>query len=113
MFSRFQIPVPSRPYSLRLEITLLFIAALVFIILFFNPSLSENLLVNWFEKNIRSLEKAFLLGFIFQVLGFFFVVGVFMRLLQAFRPKPPKSNGPNQDPDSYTEYEDVSNQHLE
>jgi hypothetical protein len=113
MFSRFQIPVPSRPYSLRLEITLLFIAALVFIILFFNPSLSENLLVNWFEKNIRSLEKAFLLGFIFQVLGFFFVVGVFMRLLQAFRPKPPKSNGPNQDPDSYTQYEDVSNQHLE
>jgi hypothetical protein len=72
--------------------------------------------LNWFESNIRSLEKAFLLGFVFQVLGFIFVFSIFFRLLRIFRPKPPHSDQhPHQDEDldQFTEYEEVSDKHLD
>jgi hypothetical protein len=113
LFARFQMPMQQRPYSVKLELSLLFFAAQVFVLLYFNPHLTEIALLQWFERNILSLEKAFLLGFIFQVLGFFFVVGVFVRLLKAFRPKPPQQNSTPQDPNQFTDYEEVSDQHLE
>jgi hypothetical protein len=74
--------------------------------------LSQNGISHWFESNIRSLEKAFLLGFIFQVLGFFFVLSVFFRLLKAFSPKRPQA-GPTQGTDDFTDYEEVSDQRLD
>ena len=65
---------------------------------------------------MSSLEKAFLLGFIFQVLGFFFVLNILFRLLRIFRPKPPKSDidaDQHQDYDQFTDYEEVSDKHLD
>jgi hypothetical protein len=88
------------------------LAALTFTGLSFFPYLSQNMISRWFESSILSLEKAFLLGFIFQVLGFFFVLSVFFRLLKAFSPKPP-SAGPTQGPDDFTDYEEVSDQRLD
>jgi hypothetical protein len=108
----FQMPVQQRPYSKNLEILLLVLAAFTFTGLYFFPYLSENGISHWFESNIRSLEKAFLLGFIFQVLGFFFVLSVFFRLLKAFSPKPPQA-GPTQGTDDFTDYEEVSDQRLD
>lgn len=108
----FQMPVQQRPYSKNLEILLLVLAAFTFTGLYFFPYLSENGISHWFESNIRSLEKAFLLGFIFQVLGFFFVLSVFFRLLKALSPKPPQA-GPPQGPDDYTDYEEVTDQRLD
>lgn len=113
LFARFQMPMQQRPYSVQLEIVLLIFSALVFVLLYVYPQFTELALLQWFEKNILSLEKAFLLGFIFQVLGFFFVIGVFVRLLKAFRPKPPQQNSTPQDPNQFTDYEEVSDQHLE
>lgn len=108
----FQMPVQQRPYAQNLEILLLVLAALTFTGLYFFPHLSQNMISHWFESNIRGLEKAFFLGFIFQVLGFFFVLNVFFRLLKAFSPKPP-SAGPTQGQDDFTDYEEVSDQRLD
>ncbi len=108
----FQMPVQQRPYAKNLEILLLVLAALTFTGLYFFPHLSQNMISHWFESNIRGLEKAFFLGFIFQVLGFFFVLNVFFRLLKAFSPKPP-SAGPIQGQDDFTDYEEVSDQRLD
>jgi hypothetical protein len=111
-FGAFQMPMQQRPYSKNLEISLLILSALIFTGLYFFPHLSENIVSSWFESNIRSLEKAFFLGFIFQVLGFFFVLNVFFRILKAFGPKPSKAT-PQQDSDAFTDYEEVSDQHLD
>ena len=108
----FQMPVQQRPYAKNLEILLLVLTALTFTGLYFFPHLSQNMISHWFESNIRGLEKAFFLGFIFQVLGFFFVLNVFFRLLKAFSPKPP-SAGPTQGQDDFTDYEEVSDQRLD
>ncbi len=112
----FQMPIQQKPYSKNLEIALLVLSALTFTGLYFYPSLTEIGILNWFESNIRSLEKAFLLGFIFQVLGFFFVMSIFFRLLRIFRPKPPQSDldvHQDEDLDEFTDYEEVSDKHLD
>jgi hypothetical protein len=109
----FQMPLSKKPYARNLEILLLVLSAGLFTGLYFYPHLTEIGLLQWFESNIRSLEKAFLLGFIFQVLGLFFVLNVFFRLLKAFLPKAPKQ-GPDQDHnDEYTTYEEVSDKQLD
>lgn len=109
----FQMPLSKKPYARNLEILLLVLSAGLFTGLYFYPHLTEIGLLQWFESNIRSLEKAFLLGFIFQVLGLFFVLNVFFRLLKAFLPKAPKQ-GPDQDQnDEYTAYEEVSDNQLD
>lgn len=110
----FQMPIQQKPYAKNLEIALLILSALTFTGLYFYPSLTEIGILNWFESNIRSLEKAFLLGFIFQVLGFFFVMSIFFRLLRIFRPKPPQSDlDIPQEEDQFTDYEEVSDKHLD
>lgn len=112
----FQLPMQQKPYSKNLEIALLVLSALTFTGLYLNPSLTEIGILNWFESNMSSLEKAFLLGFIFQVLGFFFVLSILFRLLRIFRPKPPKSDidaDQHQDYDQFTDYEEVSDKHLD
>lgn len=112
----FQMPIQQKPYSKNLEITLLVLSALTFTGLYFYPNLTEIGILNWFESSIRSLEKAFLLGFIFQVLGFFFVMSIFFRLLRIFRPKPPQSDldaHQDEDLDQFTDYEEVSDKHLD
>ena len=112
----FQLPMQQKPYSKNLEIALLVLSALTFTGLYLNPSLTEIGILNWFEANMSSLEKAFLLGFIFQVLGFFFVLSILFRLLRIFRPKPPKSDidaDQHQDYDQFTDYEEVSDKHLD
>ena len=109
----FQMPLSKKPYVRNLEILLLVLSAGLFTGLYFYPNLTEIGLLQWFESNIRSLEKAFLLGFIFQVLGLFFVLNVFFRLFKAFLPKAPKQ-GPDQDQnDEYTAYEEVSDKQLD
>ena len=109
----FQMPLSKKPYARNLEILLLVLSAGLFTGLYFYPNLTEIGLLQWFESNIRSLEKAFLLGFIFQVLGLFFVLNVFFRLFKAFLPKAPKQ-GPDQDQnDEYTAYEEVSDNQLD
>jgi hypothetical protein len=110
----FQMPLSKQPYARNLEILLLVLAAALFTGLFFYPNLTEIGLLQWFESNIRSLEKAFLLGFIFKVLGFFFVLNVFFRLLKAFSPNSRKQ-GPDQDQNTeeYTAYEEVSDKQLD
>lgn len=113
-FAGFQMPLQQRPYSKNLEITLLILSAFTFTGLYFYPHLTEIGLLRWFESNMHSLEKAFLLGFIFQVLGFLFVLSVLFRLLKAFLPKPPKSEPEQmQDTDQFTDYEEVSDKHLD
>jgi hypothetical protein len=111
-FGAFQMPIQQQPYSKNAEIALLLLSALTFTGLYFFPYLSENFIALWFESNIRSLEKAFFLGFIFQVLGFFFVLNIFLRILKAFSPKPPGPKAP-QESDDYTDFEEVSDQHLD
>ena len=80
-FGGFNMPKVNQVYSFPLEISLLVLVTLEYIGFYFFPYLSENLLAKWFEGSIKSLENAFLLGFIFKIIGFFFLIGMFIKLL--------------------------------
>lgn len=94
---------------------------------YFFPSVSENILARWFESSIKSLENTFLLGFIFKIVGFFFLLGMFVKLLNAinvvlsgkplFVSMSSFSQGPGQPPtespdDQFTDYEEVPDEQL-
>jgi hypothetical protein len=103
------------------------LVTLEYIGFYFFPHLSENYLANWFAGSIKSLENAFLLGFIFKIIGFFFLIGMFIKLLNAINVvlsgKPffvsmssftqsqgqqPKENSDEQ----FTDYEEVQDEQL-
>ena len=80
-FGGFNMPKISQVYSFPLEISLVTLVALEFVAFYFFPFVAENALAKWFEDSIQSLEATFLLGFIFKVVGFFFLIGIIMKLL--------------------------------
>lgn len=47
------------------------------------PQFSENVISIWFKERILDIEKAVLIGFIFKVIGFFFLIGMFSKMLNA------------------------------
>ena len=53
----------------------------MFILFYFNPQLSQNPISNWFFSNVISIEKTFFFGFLFKVIGFFVILGIFNRLV--------------------------------
>lgn len=124
-FAAFPMNQQVKPYSLAIETVLLVAVAAEFVLLYFYPSFSENVLSNWFKSNIKGLEQAFLLGFIFKVVGVFFLVGIFMKLSNAIgvliSGKPwfvssaqfSRQNNASQDAtDSFTDYEEVQDEQL-
>jgi hypothetical protein len=121
----FNLPQSKKVYSFPLEVTLLVLVSLEFTALYFFPQFADNLLSNWFESNIKSLENAFLLGFIFKVIGFFFLIGIFLKLLNTinmllsgkplFVSMSRFSNGQTtteESEDQFSDYEEVQDEQL-
>lgn len=126
-FGGFNMPQMKQVYSLPLEISLLVFVTVEFIVFYFFPFLTENALAGWFENSIKSLENAFLLGFIFKIIGFFFLIGIFIKLLNTINVvlsgKPlfvsmtsfTQGGAPQQTEDEeqqYTDYEEVPDEQL-
>lgn len=126
-FGGFNMPKVNQVYSFPLEISLLVLVTLEYIGFYFFPYLSENLLAKWFEGSIKSLENAFLLGFIFKIIGFFFLIGMFIKLLNTinvvlsgkplFVTMSSFTQGQGQQPtansdEQFTDYEEVPDEQL-
>lgn len=126
-FGGFNMPKVNQVYSFPLEISLLVLVTFEYIGFYFFPYLSENLLAKWFEGSIKSLENAFLLGFIFKIIGFFFLIGMFIKLLNTinvvlsgkplFVTMSSFTKGQGQQPtansdEQFTDYEEVPDEQL-
>lgn len=126
-FGGFNMPKVNQVYSFPLEISLLVLVTLEYIGFYFFPYLSENFLAKWFEGSIKSLENAFLLGFIFKIIGFFFLIGMFVKLLNTinvvlsgkplFVTMSSFTQGQGQQPttnsdEQFTDYEEVPDEQL-
>ena len=126
-FGGFNMPKVNQVYSFPLEISLLVLVTLEYIGFYFFPYLSENFLAKWFEGSIKSLENAFLLGFIFKIIGFFFLIGMFIKLLNTinvvlsgkplFVTMSSFTQGQGQQPtansdEQFTDYEEVPDEQL-
>lgn len=114
--------MPATHFNKRAEIVIIGLALATFIGFWFSPSLASNGASRWFHDSILKIEDAPLFGFIFKVIGFFFLLSIFSRMFNAINfllnggKTPHKNNGNNptdsssignDDSGEYTEYEEV------
>jgi hypothetical protein len=83
MMSNFTQGMNDVPFNRKWEIILIILCGFAFTGLMFYPQYSENVISMWFRQNILKIEDAFFFGFIFKVIGFFFLISMFMKMLNA------------------------------
>jgi hypothetical protein len=107
----------------RMGEIIVFSSALAFyVFLFFFPTIAKNPIALWFYENVVTLEKTPLIGFIFKIVGFFFLLGILMKIFNgimflisgkpfvqvnsSFSAGSKKKNDDN----SFDDYEEVKNE---
>lgn len=70
-------------FDIRFEIGVVVLALLVFSGFYFAPHLASNVISNWFLDSILNIEDTPVFGFIFKVIGFFFLISVLLKITNA------------------------------
>ncbi len=70
-------------FNLKAEIGVIVFAIAFFITFMFFPDLANNPLSNWFRLNILGIEKTPIIGFIFKIIGFIFLVNIISKMANA------------------------------
>jgi len=71
-------------FNLRAEIAVITFAMVSFILFWLYPSVAENPLSVWFRDTITNISDTPIIGFIFKVIGFFFLVNIILKMTRAF-----------------------------
>lgn len=74
----------SKP-KMGLEFGIVVLAMAVFGFLLWKPEFAANAISTWFYTNIIDIESTPIFGFIFKIVGFFFTIGMLLRMFNAFR----------------------------
>lgn len=99
-------------FNLRAEIGVISVAILMFIIFCFQPQWAYNPISEWFCDAIINIEDTPIFGFIFKIIGFFFLFNIVMKVVngimmllsgKAFQ----KTNQKQQDSNHFDDYEEL------
>ena len=89
-------------------------ALMIFVLFWIFPHYAENPISIWFQDAILNIEDTPIFGFIFKVIGFFFLVNILFKMVnaflflisgQAFKQKSNKDENDRNDFDSFEEVE--------
>jgi hypothetical protein len=83
MFGSFGNDMSQEGFNLRAEIVLIIISVALFISLLYFPQYASNAIANWFHESIIDLETTVLIGFIFKIIGFFFLISMIFKMMNA------------------------------
>ncbi len=75
------LPIPEKHFNIKAEIAVIIISVIIFITFIFYPQYAENKISVWFHDSIIDIETTPIFGFIFKIIGFIFIVTLFMKLL--------------------------------
>lgn len=125
MFAKFMPKVDP-----KVEMFLLIGSVVYFVSCLLYPTMVNNGLINWFTDSIVSIYETPVIGWIFQIIAFFFLINIIMRGVnvigrilsgQSIMNTPPSSGGSvnfqtgtyfednkKEDEEGYTDYEDVT-----
>lgn len=70
-------------FNLRAELIIISLAIAVFVAFYFIPSYASNPVSLWFLDSIVNIEDTPIFGFVFRVIGFFFILALFFRMSNA------------------------------
>ena len=84
LFGQINAQIPqTNDFNLKTEIILIVAAIALFIGFLFFPQYASNNIANWFKSSILDIESTVIIGFIFKVIGFFFLLGMIMKMINA------------------------------
>ena len=69
--------------NIKSEIFLITLCSFLFFGLLWFPQFAENKVALWFQKSILDIESTVIIGFIFKIIGFFFLLGMIFKMLNA------------------------------
>ena len=70
-------------FDLKLEFLVLVLTFTLYGLFYFYPTWAFNNIANWFLENIQGIIDAPVFGFIFKVVGFFFLLSVIFKVINA------------------------------
>lgn len=76
-----RIPGMKSRFNAAIEIIVILFSIALFILLSFYPHYAENTVAVWFYKRIVIFENLPLIGFIFKVVGFFFLLSILFKIV--------------------------------
>jgi hypothetical protein len=98
MMSKMMPGVSEPMYDRNLEIATIGIGIVNFVVCIFYPTILGNTFINWFSETIHGIYEAPIIGFIFKVIGFFFLVSIIFKGVTSIGralgllPPPPETN---------------------
>lgn len=78
---RTQMPKQLTLFNLRAEIGVIALALLVFVLFNFAPQYAANPISVWFYESIVDIEDTVFFGFIFKIIGFFFLLNLIFKMM--------------------------------
>lgn len=110
------LPKQMSTFNMRLEVIIIALSLLIFAGFWFYPELSRNPISIWFKESIINIEDTPVFGFIFKVIGFFFLLNLIFKMAGALGfllnggktpggPRDPRDD--NQNDGGFVEYEEV------
>lgn len=84
LFGQLNAQIPqTNDFNLKTEIVLIVASIALFIGFLFFPQYASNNIANWFKSSILDIESTVIIGFIFKIIGFFFLLGMIMKMINA------------------------------
>lgn len=71
-------------FSMKLEAIVIALSLAFFGLFWFYPEFTQNPISLWFYESIVNIEDTPVFGFIFKVIGFFFLLNLIVKMLSAF-----------------------------
>lgn len=107
--SRMGIQSNAVQFNSRYEMVLITLSLLVFILFILEPSIAQNNIAKWFKITIIDIETTAIIGFIFKIIGFFFLLDILTKTINAFQFIIARivSNAPSNNKDKFDDFEEV------
>lgn len=107
--SRMGIQSNAVQFNSRYEMVLIMLSLLVFILFILEPSIAQNNIAKWFKITIIDIETTAIIGFIFKIIGFFFLLDILTKTMNAFQFIIARivSNAPSNNKDKFDDFEEV------
>ncbi len=85
LFSRMGVESSKKQFNARYEIILISLSFLIFGFLVLEPNIANNAIARWFKESIIDIESTRIIGFIFKVIGFFFLLNILGKTINSFQ----------------------------
>jgi hypothetical protein len=109
MLSRMGLATSTSKFNSKYEIIIIILSLLVFIGFIFRPDIANNVVAFWFKESILDIESTAIIGFIFKVIGFFFLMSILFKTVNSFQYISESLFTKNQRKDSdFDDYEEIS-----